>query len=72
MAGEQNHNMDPVQFGRLIQSVETLTSTINSLRLDVDSLKETRSRGWGILAGVSLIAGGMGSASHAIIDKLLK
>jgi hypothetical protein len=70
--GDDSGKFDAVQFGRLIQAVETLTVTIRDLQIDVSSLKETRSRGWGILAGVTLAAGSAGSAIHSIAEKLLK
>ena len=76
-------SFDAVQFGRLIQSVNNLNeslnlfrtelnSSISTIQSDVDSLKATRDKGWGILTGVGLVAGGLGSASHAWIDKLFK
>jgi hypothetical protein len=64
--------LNPVQFGRLIQSVETLSMEIRTLKTDIESLKDTRSKGWGILTGVTLAAGGLGSLSHSLIEKLLK
>lgn len=69
---EEPTRFDAVQFGKLIQSVETLTDSIDSLKSDIDSLKETRSKGFGILTGICLVAGGIGSVSHIILEKVLK
>jgi hypothetical protein len=69
---DEPNKFDAVQFGRLIQAVETLTTTIKELQTDVNSLKETRSRGWGILTGVTLAAGSFGSIAHSVIEKISK
>lgn len=65
-------NLDPVEFGRLIQSVDNLTITVNEIKTDVASLKETRDRGWGILAGITLVAGGLGASAHTLFERLFK
>ena len=63
---------DAIQFGRLIESVERLTISVKILSDDIDSLKETRSRGWGILTGITLAAGSVGAVAHSVVDKILK
>ena len=66
------NKFDAVQFGRLIQSVETLTTSVNLLKVNIDSLNDTRSKGYGILFGVSLVAGGIGASMHQLVDRFLK
>lgn len=67
-----DEHFDAVQFGRLIQSVETLTQEVSGMRSDVNSLKDTRSKGWGILTGVAMVGGGLGSFGHSMFEKLIK
>ena len=67
-----DERFDAVQFGRLIESVERLTTSVKTLSDDIESLKDTRSKGWGILTGVALAAGGIGSISHTIAERILK
>ncbi len=79
MADDDSGKFDAVQFGRLIEgfdnlkkSVDNLNSNITTISNDVASLKDTRSKGWGILTGVTLAAGSAGSMAHTVIEKLMK
>ena len=63
---------DAVQFGRLIESVERLNTSVKLLSDDIESLKDTRSRGYGILAGVSLVAGSVGAFGHTVLERIIK
>ena len=53
--------INQIQFGRLINSVENMATTINALSDDVKSLTEFKNNGKGILIGVALAAGGVGA-----------
>ena len=66
--GSKTGKFDAVQFGRLIESVENLKTSVEGMRTDVSSLKETRSKGLGILIGVSGVAGGLGSPGAQRLD----
>lgn len=67
-----DEKLDLVQFGKLIQSVETLTKTVETLVTKVESLDNTRSKGLGILTGIALVSGGVGSYVHSVAEKLFK
>lgn len=67
-----NYEIDPVEFGKLLSSVETLTSAVMNLTTEVDVLKVQLSGGKGVIAGLLLAAGGIGAASSEMIKHLLK
>lgn len=54
----EEYHLDPIQFGRLIQAVETLTREIHVLRTDMEDVK----RGKNLLYGAMIVAGGVGAA----------
>lgn len=64
--------LDHVQFGRLIQSVETLTAQVNTLTVKVDTMANQFSGGKGIVAGLMLASGGIGAGATHLLDRLLK
>lgn len=65
-------DIDPIAFGKLIQSVETLTVNVATLTTEVDSLKQTLAGGRGIAFGLMIACGGMGAAMTKLADHLFK
>lgn len=65
-------DIDPVQFGQLIQSVETMSKQIDILTQDVTDLKTTLSGGKGLLIGLVTAAGGVGAGMSKALDQFFK
>ena len=65
-------DIDPVQFGQLVSSVQTLTTEVGALRVQVAELKSQLTGGKGIIAGLLLAAGGIGAGASHALDKLFK
>ena len=67
----QNH-IDPVEFGRLIGSVESLTKAVTDLTVDVIDLKSRLNTGRGMAMGVFGAAAMLGGTAGAFAHKLLE
>lgn len=67
-----SNEIDPIEFGRLLASVENLNRKIDTLTQDVDELKEKFSGGKGILIGIALASGGIGVAASKLIEGMFK
>jgi hypothetical protein len=63
--------LDPVQFGSLIKSVETLANEVQTLRGDVKELASQITGGRGVITGIIIAAGGIGAGMHHLLDKLI-
>lgn len=71
--------IDPVMFGRLIQSVENLTTQLSDASKDIAKLQNELanidkrfSLGRGVVIGALLAAGGIGAGLSKIIESLFK
>lgn len=62
------NEINPIQFGRLLQSVETLTVEITALREDMETMK----RGKYMLYGIMLAAGGIGAGITKVVESIIK
>ena len=65
-------DIDPVEFGRLLNAVETLTGEVESLRQDVKQMKEQMTGAKGVAIGLMLAAGGVGAGATHLVERLFK
>lgn len=65
----ERRRTDDIQIGMLIQSVQTLTEEVNSLRVDVADLKAKVNTGKGVFWGALFVAGGMGAGLSQLVDR---
>lgn len=65
-------DISPVEFGKLINAVETLTVEVESLREEVGTMKEQMTGARGVAVGLMLAAGGVGAGASHMIERLLK
>ena len=65
-------DVNPVEFGKLINAVETLTSEVESLRTEVKTMKEQMTGARGVAVGLMLAAGGVGAGATHFIERLFK
>ena len=72
MSSEEKKDFDPVQFGRLIQSVETLTGELKLMSQKVDDLTHQMTGSKGIIVGLLIAAGGVGATASEAIKHLFK
>jgi hypothetical protein len=66
------NEIDPIQFGQLINQVENLNNTVKKLTEEVDDLKQTISGGRGLAIGLFMAAGGIGAAITKMFDHIIK
>jgi len=66
------NEIDPVQFGKLISSVETLKEDVKELSGQVHALNAQITGGKGMVAGLLLAAGGLGAGATKLIENWLK
>lgn len=64
--------INPVQFGKMVQSVEDMAGTVRELSADVKALTEFKNSGKGILLGVALASGGVGAFATKFGGWILK
>ncbi len=62
--------IDPVQFGRLLNAVETLTAQVATLDIKVDTLNEQITGGKGVIIGLLVAAGSAGAALTKVVEKV--
>lgn len=62
--------IDPVQFGRLLNAVETLTAQVADLDGKVDTLNEQITGGKGVVMGLLVAAGSAGAALTKVVEKV--
>jgi len=65
-------DISPVEFGRLLNAVETLTAEVESLRKDVSTMKEQMTGARGVAVGLMLAAGGVGAGATHLMEKFFK
>lgn len=66
------NDFDPVEFGKLIQSVETLTSQVATLATKVEEMSNQMTGGKGLIAGMMLAAGGIGAGASELFSRIFK
>ena len=64
--------IDPVQFGKLINAVETLEENVKELSGQVQSLNNQITGGKGVIMGLLLTAGGLGAGATKLVEYLTK
>jgi hypothetical protein len=62
--------IDPITFGRLLSSVETLTHQVAELDAKVETLNSQITGGKGLIMGLLITAGGIGAGATKLIEKL--
>lgn len=62
--------IDPVQFGRLLNAVETLTIQVSDLEVKVDTLNTQITGGKGVIMGLLVAAGSAGAALTKVVEKV--
>lgn len=62
--------IDPVQFGRLLNAVETLTIQVSDLEVKVDTLNTQITGGKGVIMGLLVAAGSAGAALTKVAEKV--
>jgi hypothetical protein len=72
MKGFEMANIDPIQFGRLLNAVDTLEKNVQKLSGEVEELNHKLSSGKGLMVGVLITAGGLGAGATKIIEHLFK
>lgn len=70
MSDEELRRRDDVQIGMLIQSVNTLTNEVASLRLKVEGLEAKVNTGKGVFYGALFAAGGVGAGIAQLLDRV--
>ena len=65
-------DISPVEFGKLINAVETLTSEVESLRSEVKTMKEQMMGARGVAVGLMLAAGGVGAGASHLFERMFK
>ena len=66
------NEIDPIMFGKMINSIETMTKQIEILTAEVDNLKSTMTGGRGIAIGLMIAAGGLGAGVTKILEHMVK
>lgn len=64
--------VDPVEFGKLLQSVETLTQVCASLEKEMKAVREQLAGGRGVMFGLLIAAGASGAAVTEAIKHFIK
>lgn len=62
--------IDPIQFGRLLNAVETLTEQVADLDAKVDTLNSQITGGKGVVMGLLITAGGIGAGATKLLEKI--
>lgn len=65
-------DIDPVEFGKLVGSMEHLTNSINTLTLKVEILEGKLNTGRGFVLGLVLAAAGIGGGVGAFAHRLFE
>jgi hypothetical protein len=64
--------IDPVQFGKLLNAVETLESNVESLTVQVQQLNNQITGGKGVAMGLMITAGGLGAGITKLLEAISK
>lgn len=62
--------IDPIQYGKLTQSVETLADRVDALSVTVASLNAQITSGKGVIAGMMIAAAGIGAGASKLLERL--
>lgn len=65
-------DIDPVQFGKLINAVETLEENVATLSAQVQALNSQITSGKGVALGLMITAGGLGAGITKIFEAISK
>ena len=65
-------DIDPVQFGKLINAVETLEENVATLSAQVQALNSQLTSGKGVALGLMITAGGLGAGITKIFEAISK
>jgi hypothetical protein len=63
-------DIDPIEFGRLLNAVETLTKQVADLDQKVETLNGQITGGKGVIMGLLITAGGLGAGATKLLEKL--
>lgn len=63
-------DVDPVEFGKLLQSVASLTAKVDGLSLKVDGLETTLTGGKGLVVGLMVAAGSLGAGAKHVLESI--
>ena len=61
-----------IEFGKLVQNVESLSQNMAFMRTEINSLLEIKNKGKGIFFGVLMLAGGVGAGMAEAIKQLFR
>lgn len=71
--------IDPVQFGQMIQAVKNLSENMMEMKEQIDEmsqeikqLTDVKNKGSGILIGIGLAGGSMGAFATHLLEKIMK
>ena len=67
-----NFPIDPVEFGKLINAVATLTTELQSVNIRLAALDQRMTFGKGMAVGLFLFAGGIGAGASKAIEAWFK
>jgi hypothetical protein len=62
--------INPIEFGKLLNAVETLTRQVSELDNKVEVLNSQITGGKGMIMGLLLTAGGLGAGATKLLEKL--
>jgi hypothetical protein len=62
--------INPIEFGKLLNAVETLTQQVSELDNKVEALNSQITGGKGIVMGLLFAAGGLGAGATKLLEKL--
>lgn len=65
-------DIDPVQFGKLINAVDNLEKCVETLAEQVDILNQQMTSGKGIMLGLSIAAAGIGAGVTKALEHIFK
>ena len=64
--------IDPIQFGKLLNAVETLEENVESLTKQVQALNHQITSGRGVALGLMITAGGLGAGFSKLMELFSK
>lgn len=65
-------DVDPTEFGKLINAVDTLEKNVERLSTDVQALTTQLASSKGIGIGIMIAASGLGAGASKLMDMLTK
>lgn len=63
--------IDPVEFGKLLSSMNHLTSSITTLTAKVETLEDRLNTGKGMVLGLAIASAGIGGSVGAFAHKIM-